>query len=314
MMNEVSMILEVRQLSFAYGSRKALNEVSFSVRAGEVLAILGPNGSGKSTLFKLLSTLVPVQDGEIICKGINFNSGVAKVRSLLGVVFQSPGLDKKLTVKENLRCQAALYGMPTSKANDQIDFWLKRLRVEDRSNDFVESLSGGLARRVEMAKALLHRPEILILDEPSTGLDPRSRSELWECLFQLCEEEGVTILVTTHLMDEAQKSSRVLILDEGRIVACDSPIELMKKFPHEILTLKTPRPDDIANYLSGQFSLKSKVSHSGLRVEISNGSGGDIVAAVSREFGGTIETMTLSQSGLEDAFFALTGKNFGEEK
>ncbi len=313
-MTENNTILEIRQLTFAYGQRQALHDVSFSVCAGEILSILGPNGSGKSTLFKLLSTLVPIQKGEIECKGINYKDSAARVRSLFGVVFQSPGLDKKLTVKENLLCQSALYGMSRSEAEKQIAFWLKRLKVDDRAGEFVEKLSGGLARRVEIAKALLHKPEILILDEPSTGLDPRSRAGLGESLEELAREEGVTVLVTTHLMDEAMRSDRILILDEGRVVASGTPGELMAKFPNAILTLKTKSPEQIAAYLSAQFALVSQPVHGGLRAEIPDQRGGEIVSSLSRAFGSAVEAVTLSQAGLEDAFFALTGKEFAEER
>ena len=314
-MNDKNTILEVSQLSFAYGNRKALDQLSLTIGQGEVVAVLGPNGSGKSTLFKLVSTLVPVQSGEITFQGVAYSQSTARIRNLLGVVFQAPSLDKKLTVEENLRCQAALYGMGASRAKEQIARWLGRLKVADRAGEIVEKLSGGLARRVEIAKSLLHDPQLLILDEPSSGLDPRARSQMWEALFELQQKDGVTLLVTTHLMDEADDAHRVAILDEGRLVAFDTPERLKSACLREVLSITSPQTPAVADFLRTQFALESRLMDHSLRCEIAQ-NGAQIVAAVSREFGDSLKSIMLSQAGLEDVFLSLTGRSFdsSEEK
>ncbi|MDK3161791.1 ABC transporter ATP-binding protein [Kamptonema cortianum] len=314
-MTENNTILGIRQISFAYGKRPALDRVSFSVGSGQIMAILGPNGSGKSTLFKLLSTLVPLQSGDMICKGVDYRAGAAPVRPFLGVVFQSPSLDKKLTVRENLRCHAALYGLSGQERDKRIQAWLERLRVADRAQERVETLSGGLARRVEIAKALLHGPALLILDEPSTGLDPRSRAELWDSLVELRDRDRVTILITTHLMEEAEKSDRTLILDEGRVVADESPEELIRRYPHDVLCIHTHHTEQIARFVSerfGSLAMESKPDH--LRVEVGSTEGAGIVAAVMGQFAREIGSVTLSRTSLDEVFFKLTGKSFAQSQ
>jgi len=178
--------------------------------------MLGPNGGGKTTLFRILATLLPVQSGHAALMGLDLSSEPQAVRRLIGVTFQSPSVDGKLTVAENLRTQAHMYGLSGSLAASRIDELLGKLGLGDRRHDRVDSLSGGLKRRVEVAKCLLHRPRVLLLDEPSTGLDPGARHDLWEYLSRLRRDEGTTVLVTTHLMEEAERCDRLGILDRGR--------------------------------------------------------------------------------------------------
>ncbi len=197
----LSAAISVRGLSHRYGSRQALDNLDFDVTSGEIFGLLGPNGGGKTTLFRILATLLPVQEGQVELLGLDVAREPEHVRTQIGVTFQSPSLDRKLTVRENLATQGALYGLSGSHLAGRIDTLLSRLGLADRARDRVESLSGGLARRVEIAKGLLHDPRVLLLDEPSTGLDPGARLDLWQYLRLLREEAGVTVLVTTHLME-----------------------------------------------------------------------------------------------------------------
>ena len=222
-MNPDDFAVLVTDISHHYGERQALDRVSFGVQTGEVFALLGPNGSGKTTLFRVLSTLVPPQAGHVLIAGEDVQTATARVRSLLGVVFQSPSVDRKLTVQENLFHQAALYGLTRAEYRQRSQMLLEQMGLQDRRHEMVEQLSGGLRRRVELAKGMLHGPRVLLMDEPSTGLDPGARSDLWRYLTHLRRESGVTIALTTHLLDEAGRADRIAILNQGSLVALDAP-------------------------------------------------------------------------------------------
>ena len=204
--------------------------------------MLGPNGGGKTTAFKILSTLLLPSQGSAHLFGFDVNKDPNLIRSRIGVVFQSQSLDLKLTVEENLRHHGHLYGLIGSKLRNQIKFTLKQLGLIGREKDRIETLSGGLRRRVELAKGLLHKPGLLLLDEPTAGLDPGARRDLWEYLNSLRLKNNLTILLTTHLLDEAERCTRVGFLDEGQLVALDSPETLKKKLGGEIVVVKTKDP------------------------------------------------------------------------
>src|SRR5579871_6297047 len=186
--------IRVSNVQHRYGSREALRGVSFEINPGEIFVFLGPNGGGKSTLFRLLSTLLPLQEGEAGVLGFDLRRDIAEIRSRIGVVFQSPSVDRKLTVGENLMHQGHLYGLRGGELARRSETVLERFKLTDRVRDRVETLSGGLRRRVELAKGLLHRPQLLLLDEPSTGLDPAARNDVWEYLHQLRDQDGVTVV------------------------------------------------------------------------------------------------------------------------
>jgi len=226
--------VHTRGLTFRYGDRMACNDLSFEVEAGSVHAFLGPNGSGKSTLFKILSTAYPLQDGDVSILGLDLRRDAAAIRPRVGVVFQSPALDAKLTVRENMIYGGYLYAMRGAALRSRVDEMLRHTGLSDRQSDRVSDLSGGLRRRVELAKGLLPRPALLLLDEPSTGLDPGARRDLWQFLRSL---EGVTVLFSTHLMDEAEHADRVTIMSEGLVVAEGLPEDLVRDIGGEVLEL-----------------------------------------------------------------------------
>jgi ABC-2 type transport system ATP-binding protein len=218
--------LTTNRLTHRYGDRVALDQVCLRVNAREIFGLLVPNGGGKTTLFRILSTLVRPTAGSASILGLDLARDTGAIRRRLGVVFQAPSLDKKLTVRENLAHQGHLYGLSGKSLGERIDHLLLEFNLCDRTRDLVETLSGGLQRRVEIAKCLLHRPEILLLDEPSTGLDPGARIDLWQTLYPLRDQQDVTVLLTTHLMEEAERCDRVAIIDRGKIVAEGAPEEL----------------------------------------------------------------------------------------
>lgn len=305
--------IAAQHVSYRYGERLAVNDLSLDVAEGEVFAFLGPNGSGKTTLFRLLSTLIPLQEGEISILGCDLRRETTAVRRQLGVVFQSPSLDKKLTVAENLSHQGRLYGLGSRDLRARSEELLAAVGLTERANDIVETLSGGMRRRVELAKSMLHSPRLLLLDEPSTGLDPGARSDLWKYLRQVREREGTTIVLTTHLLDEADRADRIAIMHEGRLAALDAPEALRGAIGGDAITIKTERPDQLAAAIREKFTIQPSIIDGALRLEQSDGH--QWISRLVEAFPADIQTITLGKPTLEDVFIARTGHRFfGEAK
>lgn len=303
--------ISVADLSHAYGNRRALDGVSFDVAAGQIFGFLGPNGGGKTTLFSLLSTLLPIQNGEISALGFDLAQQTSEYRCRIGVTFQSPSLDRRLTVRENLIHQGHLYGMRGRKLHDICDELLNRFQVADRASDIVDTLSGGLKRRAELAKCLIHQPALLLLDEPSTGLDPGGRVELWRCLEELRSEQGVTIVVTTHLMEEAERSDELALIDRGKIVAGGSPSELRASIPGESVTLTADQPAELKSRIESQFSCE--VQRVGESLRIRNGNGRQLLDDLVQNFDADFRSISLEKATLEDVFIMKTGRAISDE-
>lgn len=296
----------------AYGDRQAIADLSFDVEPGEAFVLLGPNGSGKTTLFRLLSTLMPLQEGNVEIFGENLVAQAAAVRSSIGVVFQAPSLDKKLTVTENLACHGRMYGLGSLELKRRIEEMLQRLGITDRAKDIVETLSGGLRRRVELAKGLLHQPRLLLLDEPSTGLDPGARSDLWKYLRQVQEAEGVTLLATTHLLEEAERADRIAIMHQGKLVALDTPAALQSSIGGDAITIRTTQPQELAAQIGEQFSCEATVLDDAVRLEQADGA--SWAPRLFEAFGNQITALTIGKPTLEDVFIDRTGHRFfGDE-
>ncbi len=300
--------VEAQSLGFRYGDRAALSDVSFTIGRGEIFGFLGPNGGGKTTLFRILSTLARPQSGSAAMLGHDLASDTIAVRRKLGVVFQHPSLDGKLTVAENLAHHGHLYGMRGGPLSDAITRALNRLGLASRAGDIVETLSGGLQRRVELAKALLHQPELLLLDEPSTGLDPAARRDFSNYLAHLREHEGVTVVLTTHYLEEAERCDRIAILDGGRLVAMAPPGELKSSVGGDVLVLHASAPDVLARKLMQRLKLKSQVVDGTLRIERPRAH--EIVRDLVDGFGDEIESLSFGKPTLEDVFVHLTGHRF----
>src|SRR5580698_8097145 len=248
--------LQAEGLGFAYGDRKALVDVSFAIARGEVFGFLGPNGGGKTTLFKRLSTLVPIQSGRARVLGRDLAGDTMEIRRRMGVVFQHPSVDGKLTVLENLQHHGRLYGISGRKLKERATAMLESLSLTGRSGDLVETLSGGMRRRVELAKAMLHQPELLLLDEPSTGLDPMARREFFGHLEQLSRRDHVTIVLTTHHMEEAERCDRIAMLHEGQLVACAAPSALKSQVGGDVVVIHALAPELLQRKLLAQLKLK----------------------------------------------------------
>ena len=295
-------------LSHQYGSRLALSNVNFEVKAGEIFGLLGPNGGGKSTLFRILSTMMVPTGGRAEVAGHDVARDPAAVRRSIGVVFQTQSLDKALTVAENLRAQGHLYGISGQKLRDRMQQVIERLGLADRRNDIVETLSGGLKRRVEIAKGLLHRPVVLLMDEASTGLDPGARRELWQYVEELRSREGVTILLTTHILDEADRCDRLALLHQGRVVAEGTPAHLRSGIGGYVVVLEAAEgadAADLASRIETRFGLKPSLVDGVLRVEIANGH--RFITEVVEAFPGAIDSVGLHKPTLEDVFVRETG-------
>ncbi|MEO7650521.1 MAG: ABC transporter ATP-binding protein [Bryobacteraceae bacterium] len=299
------MIVTVDNITHRYGSRVALSAVSLAVKPGEIFGLLGPNGGGKSTLFRILSTLMAPTEGRAEICGYDVDRDPGAVRRSIGVVFQTQSLDKKLTVEENLRGQGHLHGISGSRLRDRIDNVYKRLGLAERRKDLVEVLSGGLRQRVEIAKGLLHQPKVLLMDEASTGLDPGARRDLWQYILELRNQEGVTILLTSHILDEADRCDRLALLHEGRVVAEGSPAELKRRIGGDVVVLETADPAALGNQIESRFRLRPQTVDNTLRIEIQNGH--RFITDLVEAFPGAIDSVALHKPTLEDVFLRETG-------
>jgi ABC-2 type transport system ATP-binding protein len=291
--------VEVDGLTHRYGERLALDGATFSVRTGEIFSVVGPNGGGKTTLFRVLSTALTPLSGTARLAGLDVRDGA--VRRKIGVVFQSPSLDGKLSVGENLTHHGHLYGLSGAGLRTRIDEELERFKLADRKGERVEKLSGGLQRRVELAKSLLHRPEVLLLDEPSTGLDPGARRDLWDALRGL---KGVTVLLTTHLLDEAERSDRLAILHKGKLVALGEPMALRGEIGGDVVTVRSRDAASLTTAVREKFDRTATMSDGALRFSLEKGH--DFAARLAEAFPGLVESVTVAKPTLEDVFLAKT--------
>ncbi|MYB93198.1 ABC transporter ATP-binding protein [Candidatus Poribacteria bacterium] len=300
--------IEVENLSHAYQQRQALDNVSFDVSCGEIFGLLGPNGSGKTTLFRILSTLMPVTSGTVRILGHDLATEVKAIRNLLGVVFQHPGLDAKLTVVENLRHHGHLYGLAGKTLHHRISELLERFGLSDRAKERVEILSSGLQRRVEIAKALLHSPRVLLLDEPTSGLDVTARRQLSDYLGTIAQTENILVLLTTHLLDDAEACNRVGILDIGRLVALGEPDELKNRVGGDVILIESTDNETLGIAIAERFRVSTIFADNHLRIECKRGH--EFVRDVVATFPDEIQTIRFGKPTLEDVFVKLTGNPF----
>jgi len=268
---QLNIAIELDEITHGYGERIALNQVSFQVRAAEMFGLLGPNGSGKTSLFRILSTLMLPSGGSAAIMGADISTHPNAVRRQIGVVFQAKSVDVKLTAAENLWHQGHLYGLHGATLQARIATMLERVGLADRAKERVETFSGGMQRRVEIAKGLMHRPAVLLLDEPTTGLDPGARRDVWNYLRILRDTEGTTIVVTTHLMEEAEGCDRLAILNEGNLVALGTPAELRAEIGGDVIVLESSNPRQLATNIRARFGFDAAVLGDKVRLEIQSG-------------------------------------------
>ena len=308
-------LISISQLSHVYaGTRKktghrALHEVDLDICSGETMALLGPNGSGKSTLLRVLTTALVPTSGAVRVNGTLLGQDPSAVRRQLGVVFQEPALDGKLTVGENLRMAGLLYGMGRRAVRQRSQQLLETVGLWERRNERVEKLSGGMRRRVELAKALLPTPAILLLDEPTAGLDPVARQDFWNQVEELKADEQLTVVVSTHFLDEAERAARVAILHQGQLLVCDSPRVLQHQLGREILTLHSDDVVALQAALRHAMGLEGIVVDQDLRVPLKS----DIsLDEVFQRFGPQIRSLSLAPPSLDDVFVRYTGQHLEE--
>ncbi len=311
--NEAVLAVSIKNISFRYkkASRQALDGVTLDVGSGEIFGLLGPNGGGKTTLFKILSTHMTFDSGSVRIAGMDLSSEASNIRKKIGVIFQHPSLDKKLTIQENLTHQGRLYGMGGAMLKERIREVLGKVGLTDRAGEFVETLSGGLARRAEIAKGLLHKPEIVLMDEPTTGLDPGARRDFWDYVKEI-KSSGVTVLVTTHLMEEAERCDRLAIINEGRIVALNTPSALKDEIGGDVIMVETQDPQTLSDSLNKKYGSISTVLEGSVRIERDRGH--EFVPVIVQDFPKGIVSIRVSKPTLEDVFVHRTGHKFWSEK
>ncbi len=295
-----------------YERRTALAGVSFEVRPAELFGLLGPNGSGKTTLFRILSTLMVPSGGRAVVLGHDVATDPVGLRRKIGVVFQAQSIDIKLTAEENLLHQGHLYGLHGAKLKARIAEMLGRVGLAERAGEKAESFSGGMQRRLELAKGLLHRPSVLLLDEPTTGLDPGARRDLWQYLRILRDEEHVSVLVTTHLMEEAERCDRLVILNEGKVVALGTPAELKQEIGGDVVIIDSPNAESLGPRVRERFLQDVQVVDGQVRMERKNGH--RFIAELVEAFPGEVTGISVSKPSLEDVFIRHTGHKFWSEK
>jgi ABC-2 type transport system ATP-binding protein len=304
--------ISIQNLVHRYEERTALNGISFDVRPAELFGLLGPNGSGKTTLFRILSTLMMPTGGRAVIMGCDAALDPSNLRRRIGVVFQAPSVDVKLTAYENLWHQGHLYGLRGSSLKQRVKEILGRVGLADRARERVETFSGGMQRRIELAKGLLHRPGVLLLDEPTTGLDPGARRDLWQYLEMLRDEEHVSVLVTTHLMEEAERCDRLAILNEGNLVALGTPAELKSEIGGDVILLDAALDAQmLAEQIRASFHVEATVMGDQVRIEREEGH--RFITDVVEAFPGQIQAISVSKPTLEDVFIHRTGHKFWTE-
>ena len=300
--------IEVRNFSKKFGDFTAVDNISFDVEQGTIFAFLGPNGAGKSTTINTLCTIQEKTEGMLKINGNDVSKQKDLVRNDIGIVFQDSTMDGKLTVEENLKLHCDFYKVPKSEMKERIDFVLDLVDIKSRKKSPVDSLSGGMKRRAEIARGLVHFPKVLFLDEPTTGLDPQTRASVWDYIHKLQKQKNITIFLTTHYMDEAEICNQVAIIDGGKIVAHDTPANLKKKYTSTTMKLKTNDTDSLKTYLT-ERSIKYSVDKD--QVTIYATSTADVLN-ISNTFRESIEDIEINKGTLNDVFIAITGKKIRE--
>src|SRR5271157_2048969 len=305
-------VIQIQGLRHQYGDRVALAGVSFDVRPAEIFGLLGPNGSGKTTTFRILSTLMVPSGGRALIMGRDVAKDPGGVRNQIGVVFQEQSIDVKLSAEENLMLIGHIYGLHGAPLKARVAEMLGRVGLADRANEKAETFSGGMKRRLELAKGLLHHPSVLLLDEPTTGLDPGARRDLWQYLQILRDEEHVSVLVTTHLMEEAERCDRLAIMNEGNLVALGTPAELKSEIGGDVILLDAAQDAALlAEHIRARFRVETTVLGNQVRIEREGGH--RFVPDVVEAFPGEIQAISVSKPALEDVFIHRTGHKFWSE-
>jgi len=299
-------IIEVSNLVRHFGNIKAVDDITFTVPRGELFGFLGPNGAGKSTTINILCTLLKPTSGRALIDGLDVVKHQHRVRNRIGLVFQDPSLDEQLSAMQNLRFHALIYNIPRRLREERIEHILKMMELWERRDNQVKNYSGGMKRRLELARGLLHRPQVLFLDEPTLGLDPQTRVRLWDYIMDLKQQEGTTIFLTTHYMDEAGRADRIAIIDHGKIVALDTPDKLKALVGNDIINLTTEDDDAAVKEIKDRYDIDVRREDEGLCFEVPQGE--KFLPKFLREVKAPIRSVNLRRPTLDDVFLKLTGR------
>ena len=304
--------LEVRGLRHAFGERQVLDGLSFVLERGQILGLLGPNGCGKSTTLRVLTGFIIPDAGEILVDSELAEPGCRRLRSRTGVVFQDPSLDVRLSARENLMLSATLYGVAPQEARQRAASLLAMMDLSDRADEQVLQFSGGMKRRLELARALLHGPELLLMDEPTTGLDETAFRRTWERILELRRQQGLTVLLSTHRAEEAQLCDQVIIMDRGRVIAQGTPEELGNRVSGDVLTLEAADPAGLCRELETSLSLAAQVVDG--KVVVVHDRGHELIPRIVEALPvGRLASLSMHRPSLADVFVELTGRSLGDE-
>ena len=305
-------VIEVEDLTKRFKSVTAVDGVSFGVEEGEIFGFLGPNGAGKTTTINILCTLLRPTTGRAAVCGFDVARQRSQVRHSIGLVFQDPSLDDRLTAMDNLKFHAFIYNLPSGMRRKRIEEVLRMVDLWERRGSLVKTFSGGMKRRLEIARGLIHFPRVLFLDEPTLGLDPQSRSRIWEYICRLRAEEGITIFLTTHYMDEAENADRIAVIDQGRVVALDTPEGLKRMVGGDIISLRTADDQRATEEILGKFDIQAQRDSHGLAFEVNNG--GEFIPRLVGGLGIEILNVGLRRPTLDDVFLKLTGRELRDSE
>jgi len=305
-------IVHVEELKRNFGKFEAVKGISFDVCPGEIFGFLGPNGAGKSTTINMLCTLVKPTAGRATIAGYDILRQRSQVRESIGLIFQDPSLDDRLTAEENLRFHAVVYGIPAAIGKERREEMLKMVDLYDRKDSQVRTFSGGMKRRLEIARGLLHYPRVLFLDEPTIGLDPQTRLHLWTYILNLRQQKQITMFLTTHYMDEAEYCDRIAIIDHGNIVALDTPANLKRMVGGDVIRLKTSDNGLAAQQIKEHFGVEPRENKGELVFEIVGGE--EFVPRIVETVTARIASISVRRPTLDDVFIKLTGHEIREEE
>jgi len=305
-------IIKVENLVKKFGQLVAVDDISFSVEQGEIFGFLGPNGAGKTTTINILCTLSKPTSGRATIAGYDVVHQQKQVRQLIGLVFQDPSLDERLSGLQNMRFHALVYNIPASVREQRLEQMLTMVELWDKRHNEVRTYSGGMKRRLELARGLLHHPKVLFLDEPTLGLDPQTRNRLWEYIAEMRQREGTTVFLTTHYMDEAANADRIAVIDYGKIVALDSPQRLKQIVGRDIISVKTSDDDAAMKEIKLRYQVDARRDSDGLTFEVTNGEA--FIPDFIRDFNTRILSISLRRPTLDDVFLKLTGRDLREEE
>jgi ABC-2 type transport system ATP-binding protein len=305
-------IIEVKNLTKKFNGITAVQHISFEVKKGEIFGFLGPNGAGKSTTINMLATLLTPTEGTATVNNFDILKERDNVRKSIGLVFQDPSLDDRLTAEENLRFHAKLYGVSKNEYTKRMEEVLKLVDLWERRGDIIKTFSGGMRRRLEIARGLIHYPQVLFLDEPTLGLDPQTRAHLWEYILKLKRERNMTIFMTTHYMNEAEYCDRIAIIDYGKIVALDTPANLKKQVGGDIIRISSVQKEELKKELEEKYKKAVKEENGILQMEVADGE--KFLPRLFNELDTKIDSIELRKPTLDDVFLSLTGRAIREEE